>query len=117
VVVGVVEELVQRNGLRIALNGRDQQTLQPLVAFLARQITRPPYAGVLIGVANLLLDMYMLIYIYVCMYVYICIHTYRDRYTYTYIHIVTQPPYAGVLIGVANLLLDMYMPIDVDIDG
>lgn len=58
VVVSVVEELVQRNGLRIALQGRDQQTLQPLVAFLARQIISPPFAPTLIGVANLLLDMY-----------------------------------------------------------
>lgn len=58
VVVSVVEELVQRNGLRIALQGRDQQTLQPVVAFLARQITAPPFSQVLIGVANLLLDMY-----------------------------------------------------------
>jgi len=58
VVVSVVEELVQRNGLRIALQGRDQQTLQPVVAFLARQITSPPFSQVLIGVANLLLDMY-----------------------------------------------------------
>lgn len=58
VVVSVVEELVQRNGLRIALQGRDQQTLQPVVAFLARQITSPPFAPTLIGVANLLLDMY-----------------------------------------------------------
>ena len=56
--VSVVEELVQRNGLRIALQGRDQQTLQPVIAFLARQITSPPFAPTLIGVANLLLDMY-----------------------------------------------------------
>jgi len=58
VVVGVIEELVQRNGLRIALNGRDQQSLQPLISFLVRQITKPPFATVLVGVANLLLDMY-----------------------------------------------------------
>lgn len=57
-VVAVIEELVQRNGLRIALQGRDQHTLEPVVAFLVRRITSPPYAGVLIGVANLLLDMY-----------------------------------------------------------
>jgi hypothetical protein len=57
-VVTVMEELVQRHGLRIALQGRDQQTLQPLVAFVARQITAPPFAPTLIGVANLLLDMY-----------------------------------------------------------
>ena len=41
-VVSVMEELVLRHGLRIALQGRDQQTLQPLVAFLARQIVSPP---------------------------------------------------------------------------
>ena len=58
VVVSVVEELVQRNGLRISLQGRDQSTLQPLIGFLARQITQPPWAPTLIGVANLLLDMY-----------------------------------------------------------
>ena len=49
---------MQRHGLRIALQGRDQQTLQPVVAFLARQICHPPFAPTLIGVANLLLDMY-----------------------------------------------------------
>ena len=58
VVVSVVEELVQRNGLRISLQGRDQSTLQPLIGFLARQITQPPWAPTLIGVANRLLDMY-----------------------------------------------------------
>jgi len=58
IVVAVIEELVQRNGLRIALQGRDQHTLEPVVAFLVRQITAPPFAAVLIGVANLLLDMY-----------------------------------------------------------
>lgn len=58
VVVSVVEELVQRNGLRIALQGRDHNSLQPVVAFLARHITAPPFSQVLIGVANLLLDMY-----------------------------------------------------------
>lgn len=58
IVVSVIEELVQRHGLRIALQGRDQQSLQPVVAFLARQVTSPPFAPTLIGVANLLLDMY-----------------------------------------------------------
>ena len=53
----MIEELVQRNGLRIALQGRDPQTLQPLVAFLIKQITLPPFATVLIGLANLVLDM------------------------------------------------------------
>ena len=36
VILRVVEELVQRNGLRIALQGRDQHTLQPIIAFLVR---------------------------------------------------------------------------------
>ena len=58
VVVSVVEELVRRNGLRAALSGRDQATLQPILSFLIHQITLPPFAGVLISVANLLLDMY-----------------------------------------------------------
>jgi U3 small nucleolar RNA-associated protein 15 len=58
VILRVVEELVQRNGLRIALQGRDQHTLQPIIAFLVRNVTRPPFAPVLIELASLLLDMY-----------------------------------------------------------
>jgi len=58
VVAGVVEELVQRNGLRIALAGRDQQSLQPLIAFLVRHATTPPFGAAFVGLTELLLDMY-----------------------------------------------------------
>merc|ERR1712228_966831 len=33
-------------------------TLQPLIAFLTRAITTPPFASILVAVANLILDMY-----------------------------------------------------------
>ena len=51
-----MQELVHRDGLRIALQGRDDVTLEPLLAFLLRHITDPRFgemaseiAGVVIG--------------------------------------------------------------------
>jgi U3 small nucleolar RNA-associated protein 15 len=58
VVVSVVEELVQRGGLRIALSGRDHHTLEPILSFAVRQIDNPQYATVVIDLANFILDMY-----------------------------------------------------------
>lgn len=54
VVITVLEELVARAGLRIALSGRDEVTLEPLVAFVAKYITHPRYASLLIDVCNVL---------------------------------------------------------------
>lgn len=52
----VLQELVHRDGLRIALQGRDDVALEPLLAFLLRHITDPRFgemaseiAGVVIG--------------------------------------------------------------------
>jgi U3 small nucleolar RNA-associated protein 15 len=57
-VVAVLEELGKRRGLTIALSNRDEESLEPILAFTVRYITRPRFAALLIGVANKLVDIY-----------------------------------------------------------
>lgn len=57
-VVAVIEELGKRKGLTIALSNRDEETLEPILAFTARYIARPRFASPLIGVANKLVEIY-----------------------------------------------------------
>lgn len=57
VVVGLMRELVHRDGLKIALANRDDISLEPLARFVQKYITHPDYAGVLVDVANLLLGL------------------------------------------------------------
>jgi UTP15 C terminal len=45
-------------GLSIALGGRDEASLEPLLAFLARHIANPKYASLLIDVAHAVADTY-----------------------------------------------------------
>ena len=58
VVVAVLEELGKRQGLTIALSNRDEETLEPILSFTCRYITRPRFSSLLIGVANTLIDIY-----------------------------------------------------------
>jgi U3 small nucleolar RNA-associated protein 15 len=53
-----VEELCRRSGLAIALSNRDEETLEPLLSFVARYISNPRYARLLIQVSDSLLDLY-----------------------------------------------------------
>lgn len=57
-VLAVLEELGKRKGLLIALSNRDEETLEPILAFITMFIARPQYSSVLIGVAHLLCDIY-----------------------------------------------------------
>lgn len=57
-VVAVMEELGKRRGLTIALSNRDEESLEPILSFTARYISRPRFAALLIGVANKLIDIY-----------------------------------------------------------
>ena len=52
----LIQELVQRDALRVALAGRDDVTLEPILSFLIRHVTDPRFgeiasevAGVIIG--------------------------------------------------------------------
>mmetsp|Transcript_71652 Transcript_71652/g.144239 ORF Transcript_71652/g.144239 Transcript_71652/m.144239 type:complete len:546 (+) Transcript_71652:29-1666(+) len=58
VVITVLEELAHRQGLRRAVAGRDEVTLEPLLSFLARYTTNPRYATFLIDVCHVVFDMY-----------------------------------------------------------
>lgn len=57
-VVAVLEELGKRRGLTIALSNRDEETLEPLLSFTVRYISRPQFSSLLIGVAHKLCDIY-----------------------------------------------------------
>ena len=56
--MAVLEELGRRRGLVIALSNRDEESLEPLLAFTASFISNPKYTPLLIGVANQLCDIY-----------------------------------------------------------
>jgi U3 small nucleolar RNA-associated protein 15 len=58
VVITVLEELCRRNGLSIALSGRDETTLEPIVSFSARYVNHPKYNRLVIQVVQKMLDLY-----------------------------------------------------------
>lgn len=55
VVSSVLDELIQRSSLRLALSSRDDRTLQPLLKFLVKSLTNPRYSTLLIDVTNIVL--------------------------------------------------------------
>lgn len=57
-VMAVLEELGKRRGLLIALSNRDEETLEPILAFTSTFIARPRYTNTLIGVTHMLCDIY-----------------------------------------------------------
>ena len=57
-VASLLQELVERDGLRTALSGRDDVTLQPILAFSLRNIAQPRYTRLLTMVTEVLLDVY-----------------------------------------------------------
>jgi U3 small nucleolar RNA-associated protein 15 len=58
VVVSLLEELENRQGLSIALSGRDEAGLEPILAMLVRHVAHPRYASLLTRVTALLLQLY-----------------------------------------------------------
>jgi U3 small nucleolar RNA-associated protein 15 len=57
-VVAVLEELGKRRGLTAALANRDEELLEPILSFTIRYITRPHFTGLLVGIAQKLIDIY-----------------------------------------------------------
>jgi U3 small nucleolar RNA-associated protein 15 len=59
-VAAVLEELQQRgqSALETALSGRDETSLEPLLAFITRFISHPRFAGLLIPICETLLKIY-----------------------------------------------------------
>lgn len=58
VVITVLEELCFRSGITIALSGRDEAALEPLLSFIARYVAHPRYSPLLVQIAHKLLDIY-----------------------------------------------------------
>eukprot|EP00696_Hemimastix_kukwesjijk_P010727 gnl/Hemi2/23498_TR7874_c0_g1_i1.p1 gnl/Hemi2/23498_TR7874_c0_g1~~gnl/Hemi2/23498_TR7874_c0_g1_i1.p1 ORF type:complete len:230 (+),score=69.48 gnl/Hemi2/23498_TR7874_c0_g1_i1:971-1660(+) len=56
--ISVLEELSARDGLKIAVSGRDEAGLEPLLTFINKHITNPRYSSMLVDVANLVFDIY-----------------------------------------------------------
>ncbi|KAK3791180.1 hypothetical protein RRG08_025034 [Elysia crispata] len=58
VTVSVMQELIRRGHIRAALTGRDDQSLQGILAFIHKNLSNPNFMGTLIDVFNLILDIY-----------------------------------------------------------
>ena len=58
VTIALIEELVERDGLHIALGNRSEEELILLIEFLAWKIADHRYSIVLLEVARIVLDMY-----------------------------------------------------------
>jgi U3 small nucleolar RNA-associated protein 15 len=57
IIVAVIEELRHRGGLQIALSGRDETSLEPLLNFLIKNAINPRYAHVLLDVCTMVFGM------------------------------------------------------------
>merc|ERR1711991_950622 len=58
VVVSLLQELILRGTLQIALSGRDEDTLEPLLRFMVKYICVPKYSTILIDVCQVIFDLY-----------------------------------------------------------
>ncbi|KAJ0404315.1 hypothetical protein P43SY_003228 [Pythium insidiosum] len=58
IVASMLEELRLRVGLERALAGRDEEALEPLLAFLIKYVTDPKYSALLLQVCTLVCDLY-----------------------------------------------------------
>jgi len=58
IVITVIEELSRRSGLGIALAGRDENTLEPILSFAARYISKAKFSKLIIQVVQKILDLY-----------------------------------------------------------
>ncbi|KAI8366834.1 WD40-repeat-containing domain protein [Radiomyces spectabilis] len=58
VVAALLLELIHRDGLKTAITGRDDVSLEPLVRFLIKHIHHPRYTNLVIDVTDALIDIY-----------------------------------------------------------
>jgi U3 small nucleolar RNA-associated protein 15 len=54
----VIQELIRRDGLRIALLGRTEEELVPVVDFIIKNITNPLYTSLLVDMCDLVIGKY-----------------------------------------------------------
>ncbi|KAI8892322.1 WD40-repeat-containing domain protein, partial [Globomyces pollinis-pini] len=58
VVISMCEELMHRDGIRIALGNRNEEELIPIMTFIQKQIAHPNHTPILTDVLNIILDIY-----------------------------------------------------------
>ncbi|KAI8992653.1 WD40-repeat-containing domain protein [Pilobolus umbonatus] len=58
IVVALLQELIHRDGLKQAITGRDDVSLEPLMRFLIRNIHQPRYTNLLVDVSEEVIDCY-----------------------------------------------------------
>lgn len=58
VTMSLLEDLNARGALQVALSGRNEETLAPLLEFLMKNINNPHYSHMLVDLTNRVLDMY-----------------------------------------------------------
>eukprot|EP00467_Chlorarachnion_reptans_P004287 CAMPEP_0114500584 /NCGR_PEP_ID=MMETSP0109-20121206/8041_1 /TAXON_ID=29199 /ORGANISM="Chlorarachnion reptans, Strain CCCM449" /LENGTH=509 /DNA_ID=CAMNT_0001678253 /DNA_START=62 /DNA_END=1588 /DNA_ORIENTATION=- len=58
VVTSVLDELMQREGLKIALADRDDKELLPVLSFIVKHVTNPHHADILVHTANIIIKLY-----------------------------------------------------------
>ncbi|EMD45217.1 WD domain containing protein [Entamoeba histolytica KU27] len=58
IIISVIREILYRNGLKIALSRRDENTLEPLMTFLINTLPSPLHTKILVEVMSQLLDLY-----------------------------------------------------------
>jgi len=58
VVYSVLEELINRGGLHVALSNRDDEALLPILRFITKHISIPKFAELLVYVTQVILDIY-----------------------------------------------------------
>jgi U3 small nucleolar RNA-associated protein 15 len=54
----MLTELMQRGGLRVALAGRDEESLEPLLALLVKHTSNPRFTSILTETTHAVLDLY-----------------------------------------------------------
>ncbi|XP_064390591.1 U3 small nucleolar RNA-associated protein 15 homolog [Halichondria panicea] len=57
-VYSLLQELVRRDGLTIALSGRNEEELYSILKYLSRHMTKPRFIPLLLDVGNMLIDIY-----------------------------------------------------------
>ncbi|CAI2179637.1 19780_t:CDS:10 [Funneliformis geosporum] len=56
--VSLIQELILRDALTIAIAGRDETSLTPLIKFVTKWITDPKYMNLMVDVAQVILELY-----------------------------------------------------------
>ena len=56
--LSLLEELVNRGGLRLALADRDAMSLSPILEFIIERIADPSCSNILLTVASMIIDIY-----------------------------------------------------------